>query len=87
MVSMSTLKAWTRDEIARGFLLAAQGFTLGNRTGESYCLDSGIKLGLRDTYVSQGFIYSSERSWKLSLYHIKSQILMGLAQKRVKTCS
>jgi hypothetical protein len=55
--------------------------TLGNVIGESYCLDWGVKSGLRDTCVSQGFIYSSERSPKLSLYHIESRILMGLAQK------
>ena len=41
-MSMSTLKAWTRDEIARRFLLAAQGFTLGNITGGE------LPLGFRD---------------------------------------
>ena len=58
IVSMSTLKAWIRDEIARGSpFLAELGFTLGIWTGEDYCLDLRIKLGLRDTGVSQGFIY------------------------------
>ena len=70
-----------RRDSQREFLLAAQGFTLGSVTGESYCLDWGFKSGLRDTCISQGFIYSSEGSRKLSLYPIESRILMGLAQK------
>ena len=44
-------------------------------------MDLEIKLGLSDTGIAQGFIYIGEWSLNLSLYHVESQILMGLAQK------
>ncbi len=44
-------------------------------------MDLRIKSGLSDTGITQGFIYIVEQSLSLSLYCIKSQILMGLAQR------
>ena len=55
-MSMSTLKVWTIDEIARGLTNGAKLHTR-EAQGEGYCLDLRIKSGLRDTGVSQEFIY------------------------------
>ncbi len=46
-MSISTLKVWTIDEIARGHTNGAKLHTRGHK-GEDYCLDLRIKLGLKD---------------------------------------
>ena len=76
-----------RRDSRGGFLLAAQGFTLGNVTGESYCLDWGVKSGLRDTCVSQGFIYSSRAESEAESVSYRVTNPNGASPERVKTCS